>query len=129
MLKSSQWIVMSRFQMEMFWGFQKGIIHVSIPNGCGVGSFNQEGLITCSFRPLVRVFYSRGSSIRERLIIVRIRYVAYAQALSFFCFSTHICWENPTKMYFLTYFCQNRPKEVSFQDQQNFRTNLLAIEE
>ena len=31
--------------MEMFSGFQKGIIHVSIPNGCGVGSYNQDGLI------------------------------------------------------------------------------------
>ena len=44
-LNPSHWIILSRFHMEMFWGFQKGIIHVSITNGCGVRSYNQEGLI------------------------------------------------------------------------------------
>ena len=74
-IKPSEWIIMSRFHMEMFWGFQKGIIHVSIPNGCcGVRSYNQEGLIFI-FKAFWCVFYSRGSSIQERLMIARIRYV------------------------------------------------------
>ena len=54
----------------MFWGFQKGIIHVSIPNGSGVGSYNQEGLIFV-FKTFWCVFYSRGSSIQEGLIFMK----------------------------------------------------------
>ena len=72
-LKPSQWIETSRFHMEMFWGFQKGIKHVSISNGCGVGSYNQGGLIFI-FKTFWCVFYSRGSSIQGRLIIAEIRY-------------------------------------------------------
>ena len=59
-LKPSQWIETSRFHMEMFWGFQKGIKHVSISNGCGVGSYNQGGLIFI-FKTFWCVFYSRAS--------------------------------------------------------------------
>ena len=55
-LKPSQWIETSRFHMEMFWGFQKGIKHVSISNGCGVGSYNQGGLIFI-FKTLYETYF------------------------------------------------------------------------
>ena len=80
-LKPSQWIETSRFHMEMFWGFQKGIKHVSISNGCGVGSYNQGGLIII-FKTFWCVFYSRGSSIQGCLIIAEILYVRFNRLLN-----------------------------------------------
>ena len=61
--------------MEMFWEFQKGIIHVSIPNGFRVGSYNQKGLIFV-LRPfgafsIQERFYSRASYNNENMVCTR----------------------------------------------------------